>query len=101
MENLTKTETIEKLLKAIQACQAIAGMYPPIIGSVDWYSLYELFINTLSLDKKVMIGADEFKAGIEQQAQMQQQAMMMQAGQAGSQALKNVSEADKNNREVR
>ena len=101
LENLTKTETIEKLLKAIQACQAIAGMYPQIIGSVDWYSLYELFINTLSLDKKVMIGADEFKAGIEQQAQMQQQAMMMQAGQAGSQALKNVSEADKNNREVR
>ena len=101
LENLTKTETIEKLLKAVQACQAIAGMYPQIIGSVDWYSLYELFINTLSLDKKVMIGADEFKAGIEQQAQMQQQAMMMQAGQAGSQALKNVSEADKNNREVR
>lgn len=101
LENLTKTETIEKLLKAIQACQAIAGMYPQIINSVDWYGLYEMFINTLSIDKKMLIGADEFKAGIEQQAQMQQQAMMLQAGQAGSEALKNVSEADKNNREVR
>lgn len=101
LENLTKTETIESILKAIQACQAIAGMYPQIIGSVEWYKLYSLFIQTLSLGKDIMIDEDTFKAGIEQQAQMQQQAMMMQAGQAGSQAMKNVSEADKNNREAR
>lgn len=95
MERMTRTESLQALIQIIQATTAIAAVYPDIINAVDWYKLLQDINNNLDINNQILLSVDEFKARVEQQAQMQQLAMGLQAGQMGAQIQKDTAQARK------
>lgn len=100
LEKLTRTESIEGLLKVIQVVGAIAPMYPAIVEAIDWYKLLEDINSNLDPNNQILIGAKEFKDLITQRANDQRQLLAIQAAQVGSQANKNAADANKANKEA-
>jgi hypothetical protein len=100
LEKLTRTEVVQNLVQIIQAITAIASLYPDIIQAIDWYKLLKDINDNLDYNSQIMISEDEFKASIEAAAQARTQMMQLQAGQAGAAVEKDMSQANKNNREA-
>jgi hypothetical protein len=100
LENLTRTQEIERLLQFAQALQLSASIDPSMLQSSDIYEWLQSIYDNLSIKEPLMIGQTKFKQVKEAQAQMQAQMMAMQAGQAGAQIQKDSSQANKNNAEA-
>jgi len=100
LEKLTRTEVVQNLIQIIQAITAIAALYPDIIQAIDWYKLLKDINDNLDYNSQIMISEDDFKESIEKAAQQRAQMMQLQAGQAGAEVEKDMSQANKNNREA-
>ena len=100
LENLVNTQELERLLKFAQGLQLAASLDPTMTQSSDIYKWLEEFYTNLKLQSPLMIGALKYKDIKAQQAQVQEMAMAMQAGQAGADIGKTNSEAGKNNMEI-
>lgn len=100
LEKLTRTEAVQNLMQVLNAVLAIAGVYPQIIEAVDFYKLLKDINDNLGSNNKVVISAQEFKEKIAQAAKIQQTAMQIQAGQGGSEIMKNTAQANKMNKEA-
>ena len=100
LEKLTRTEAVQNLLQVINAIGAIAGMYPGIIEAVDWYKLLKDVNDNLDAGNQILISADEFKEKLVALAEMQQQAMQLEAGQAGAGMMKDAAAAGKMEKEA-
>ncbi|MFA5116371.1 MAG: portal protein [Candidatus Omnitrophota bacterium] len=95
LDKLSRTEKLEALMQMLNVITAIAALYPAIIEAIDWYQLLLDFKDALNIQGNFVIKADEFKAKIAQQAQLQAQMMMLQAGKAGSEIAGNIAGAKK------
>ena len=100
LENLTRTDVIERVVRFIQTLMMTAQVNPQILNSVDYYNLLKTVNDNLGINSKIMISEKEFKAQIAAQAQMQAQAMAMQQAQMGAVTQKDNSIANKNNMEA-
>lgn len=101
LEKLTRTEAVQALVQVLQSIGGIAALYPQIVSAVDWYKLLKDINDNLDANNQILIGETKFKEIILAQAQAQQAAMALQAGQAGAQIQKDVAQGNKNNAEAR
>lgn len=97
LEKLLRTAKIQDLIQFIQGVSAIAALYPDIIHAIDWYQLLSDLNENLDIGSKIMVTADEFKKIIADAAKMKQQAMQLQAAQAGASAAKDGAAAQQSN----
>lgn len=97
LEKLIRTEQIQALTQIIQAVTAIAALYPQIVDAIDWYQLLFDLNDCLDANTKILVTAKQFKEIIATAAAQKQQAMQIQAAQAGAAAQKDASTANKNN----
>lgn len=95
LDKLTRTEKLEGLMQMLNVVTAIAALYPAIIEAIDWYTFLTDFKEALNIQGSFVINVDDFKAKIAQQAQLQSQMMMLQAGKAGSEIAGNMAGAKK------
>lgn len=96
LEKLTRTESVQALIQVLQAISGIAAIYPDIIEAVDWHKLLSDINDNLDYNNQIVMGAKQFKEKIAAIAKARQQAIMLQAAQAGAQVQKDTSTAQKN-----
>ena len=93
LERLNKTEQLERIMQAMNGISILASMSPQILEAIPFYDMLKDINDALGLtyikDEK------EFKAIIAQQADIQQKAMLLQAGQAGADIQGKLSKANK------
>jgi hypothetical protein len=92
LDKLPRTEKIEALIQIINATMMIAQAYPAIIEAVDWHKLLTDINENLDNDSQYIGNADEFKAKIQQMAQMQQGAQQLGALESASKTGKTLAE---------
>ena len=100
IEDLSRTEKLEKLIRMLQSVQMIMAAKPEIVLAIDWYKTLEEISDVLAPNLGVLLSRDEYEgtiAKMEQAAQAQQQ--MAQAGMAAS-ASKDAAQAEKLGREA-
>ena len=100
LEKLGRTDSVERLLQVLNTVGAIAGIYPQILEAVDFYKLLNDINNALGDNNGVVINEQEFREKLQQQAELQAQAMQLQAQQMQAGTQKDVSQANKNNKEA-
>jgi hypothetical protein len=98
LEKLSRTERVEQITQTLNFLGAMAGLFPAILDAVEWYDMWKDINSYLGVS--YAIGADEFKEIMAQKAEMQRQAMMLQAGQATSEIQKNQANALKDQSEA-
>jgi|GEM_PF-3025571 len=100
LENLTRTQNIERLLQFIQAVQAASSIDPDMLQSTNMYDWLQEVFSNLSITNPMMVGKIKFE-DIKKEIADQRKAMMQaQVGQAGATAEKDLSQANKNNAEA-
>lgn len=95
---MVKTEAIEKLIQAVNAVTMLIQINPDLVEAVKWYDLWKDVNDHLGIN--YITNEEEFKNIVKQKAEMQQQAMMLQAGQMGADAMAKASTAEKNQAEA-
>jgi hypothetical protein len=95
LEQLTNTRALESMLQFLQGCGAMAGMFPQIIQSVNWYDLLDNFRESLNIPADMMISKEEFMAGIEADAAMAQAQVASQLGATEATSQKDQAAAQK------
>lgn len=100
LEKLMKTERIQALVQVIQTVTAVGALYPQIIEAVDWFKLVKDVNELLDPNNEVIISEKEFRAKIQEQANMARQAMMAQAGNLGADTQQKLADADKKAKEA-
>lgn len=100
LEKLTRTQAVQNLLQVLQSIIAISSVYPDIIQAVDWYKLLKDINDNLDFNNQIMYSETQFKAKIAEIAQQRAMALQMQAGQVAAAAGKDLSTANKNNKEA-
>lgn len=93
LSRIIKTEAVNALLQIIQAVTAISGLYPQIVGAVDWYTLLKDINDSLDAGSKILLTEREFKAQVAAQAQLQAETAKLQAGQAQASIQKDSAQA--------
>lgn len=95
---IVKTESIEKIIQAVNAVTMIIQLYPDIQHAVKWYELWKDVNEHLGIN--YIVNEEEFKNIVLQNAQQQQQAMMLQAGQMGADVVSKTAKAEKDKSEA-
>jgi len=93
LEKMVKTEGLERIMQLINGISMLMSLYPQMGEAVQWYDLFNDINEALGVS--YIKDADEFKAIIENQAKMQQQAMALQAAQAGADIGQSISKGQK------
>jgi hypothetical protein len=93
LERLTKTEKLERIMQMINGISMLASLNSQILGAIDFYAMLKDVNEALGMT--YIKSEEDFKAIVAQQAEMQAQAMAIQAGQAGSEIAKNLGTAQK------
>lgn len=100
LEKLTRTEAVQNLVQVLQAITAIAAVFPAIVEAVDWYKLLKEINDNLDYNNQIIMPEKEFKAKIAEIAKQRQMAMAAQLGEQAAGAAKNLSTANKTNKEA-
>jgi hypothetical protein len=90
---MVKTEGLERIMQLINGISMLMSLYPQMGEAVQWYDLFNDINEALGVS--YIKDADEFKAVIENQAKMQQEAMALQAAQAGADIGQSISKGQK------
>lgn len=93
LERMSKTEGLERIIQLVNGLTMLAAVNPSILEAVKWYDIYKDMNEALGVS--YIVDEDEFKATIAQQAELQKQAMMLQAGQAGADIQSKMSKSNK------
>lgn len=93
LERLNKTEKLERVMQLINGIAMLANLNPQILQAVEWYKLMEDINEALGMN--YIKDEDEFKAIVAQQAKVQEQAMLLQAGQGVADIQGKMSKANK------
>ena len=93
LEKMVKTEGLERIMQLINGISMLMSLYPQMGEAVQWYDLFNDINEALGVS--YIKDADEFKAVIENQAKMQQEAMALQAAQAGADIGQSISKGQK------
>lgn len=100
LEKLTRTEAVQNLLQVLNAITAIMAVNPQIANAVNWYKLLKDINDNLDPMNQIVISEDKFKKAIEAEAAQRAALMQLQAAQLGAGAMKDSSQANKNNQEA-
>lgn len=100
LEKLVRTENVQALLQMIQAITAVAALNPKISMAIDWYKLLRDINDNLDYNSQIMLSPDEFQENIEAAAEMERQALALQASQATAEVQKTAAQANKTNRDA-
>lgn len=100
LDKLTNTEAIQDLLSQIQAVMAIGQIKPEIVMGVDTAKALQVIKERFTSNQPILYSEDEFKSKLKEQVQMQQAQVALQAGQVGATIEKDISQANKNNKEA-
>jgi hypothetical protein len=95
LDKLSKAEKLEALMQMLNVITALASLYPMIVEAIDWYGLLADFKDALNIRGSFVKTAEEFKAAVAAQAQLQAQMMQLQGAKLGSEAQRNISGAKK------
>ena len=95
LERLTRTQSLQDMLQLINAVTAIAALNPDIVEAIDWYKLLEDINSNLSEQNQILLSEKEFRARIEQKAQVMAAQMALAAQESGAKANKDAAQADK------
>lgn len=95
---MVKTEAIEKLIQAVNAVTMLIQINQDLVDAVKWYDLWKDVNDHLGIN--YITNEEEFKNIVKQKAEMQQQAMMLQAGQMGADLMAKASTAEKTQAEA-
>ena len=93
LERLNKTEKLERVMQLINGIAMLASLNPQVLQAVEWYKLMEDINEALGMS--YIKDEDEFKAIVAQQAKVQEQAMLLQAGQGVADIQGKMSKANK------
>lgn len=101
LEKISRTEQLDALLQMINVITALAAINPAILKAIDWYKLLQDFKTALNIQGDFVLSEDAFKEAVAQEAELQAQAMRLQAAQAGAGAMKDAAGAAKLQKEAR
>ena len=93
LERMTRTEALERIMQMLNGITAIMSVYPQIVDAIEWYDLLKDINEYLGFD--YLKSKDEFVAGLQKQAEIQEKAMLLQAGQAGADIQSKLSKSNK------
>ncbi len=93
LENLTRTEDVDRILKFANMIAVLGAQYPLLVKGVNYYKLLEDAKDALGMQGQVLVGEDEFNKLVAEQIEMQKTAMMMEANKANSETTKNYAGA--------
>ena len=99
LEKLIRTEKVQSLLQILNAIGAIAGLYPEIVLSVDWYKLLKDINDNLDANNQVMFTKAQFDGALAKIEEAKAAALQMQLGREGAATAKDATSAQKNVKE--
>jgi len=99
LEKMVKTEGLERIMQLINGISMLMSLYPQMGEAVQWYDLFNDINEALGVS--YIKDADEFRKIIENDAKMRQEAMALQAAQAGAEIGQTISKGQKDDADAK
>jgi hypothetical protein len=98
LEKLSRTQALENIIKVLNVISAMGAMFPTIVQGVEWFQMWKDVNDYLGTD--YAIDEKEFKAMVERDMKLREQAIQLEAAQSASQTGKNVAQAQQDGAEA-